>query len=675
MIELQEWKSIYKAIERARRPNELVQGVVIDRDEAQQVIYLKEFGAEPIPMVSLDYSFASYATNGGGLVRRTVTAAADLPAIGDIVLVGRIGGRRRLPRCLGILRQNRPWQSPDGNELVVGASEVFNVKDFGAKNGGDGTQAILDAIDAAKDNGAGTVWFPAGWDLYFEANLLVDAPYIRFEGGPGVRLLQGGDFSVQFFGAQGSGTSLSANAVKGDRVISVTTTGFSAGDWVEISSNAAWPLVTGASVYGEIARIKSIDSGSQLTLHSPLRSGPYNTADTAKIYKNTMLEGSGIGSNIEIVNPTPGTLTSPAVNARWLFNSQWDMTARSIDGSGLALNGCVGAFGIVRAYDLTDDTANNRFGYGVNFVNATCDIDGLWIYAEKCRHGATTGISSVGKGVPRNITYRGVAKDCSAAGWDTHAEGEHITYAGKVVSDSGDLSAQGFGVQVRAPNCRISAVTEITGLRTHGIRIKYDPTAGSGENGINCQIDDGVWIHDLAVASANGIHNSGASGVRIGKVRFENISGTAIVNDTVGGTGQVLLVDRDCAYISVGSSTGGSASALIDRLGQFGTVGITVSGGGNFNLDSRSTLQRFVVGDANNFTIQKNTSWAPQSSLIVVEIFNNSGGAMGTVTFDTGVFRQTGFTSPANGKYKTGLFQWESSLGRFILVGQWSADL
>lgn len=105
-----EWTSIRSMIERVvadiagRRDSYFITGKVIKRDEGKRLVWLKEFGDQPIPIVSFDYTVKYYDDTTTGTKVKTAKAKVDVPKIGATVLVARELGSRRLPRCLGIIQ-------------------------------------------------------------------------------------------------------------------------------------------------------------------------------------------------------------------------------------------------------------------------------------------------------------------------------------------------------------------------------------------------------------------------------------------------------------------------------------------------------------------------------------------------------------------------------------------
>ena len=81
------------------------QGTVTKADPVKNLVWLDEFGGQPIPIFGFSYNVKSYDTQPNGtLTVRHVTVTPQCPNVGDIVLVARQHGSRRLPKCLGVLR-------------------------------------------------------------------------------------------------------------------------------------------------------------------------------------------------------------------------------------------------------------------------------------------------------------------------------------------------------------------------------------------------------------------------------------------------------------------------------------------------------------------------------------------------------------------------------------------
>jgi hypothetical protein len=107
-----DWREIQKEITRlvAQVGEPFVQGKVVKNDSVKKLVWLKEFGDQPIPLISFDYQVKYYYQNpAGNMVPRTTKAHSKeaeilVPRIGETVLVARHMGSRRLPKCLGVVK-------------------------------------------------------------------------------------------------------------------------------------------------------------------------------------------------------------------------------------------------------------------------------------------------------------------------------------------------------------------------------------------------------------------------------------------------------------------------------------------------------------------------------------------------------------------------------------------
>lgn len=87
-----------------------VQGTVIRNDVIRKVVFLKEFGDIPIPLIAHHYqvTYTSRDASGRTVRMKTVAYSKDVevlvPRVGDTVLVAQHLGTRSLPKCLGVIQ-------------------------------------------------------------------------------------------------------------------------------------------------------------------------------------------------------------------------------------------------------------------------------------------------------------------------------------------------------------------------------------------------------------------------------------------------------------------------------------------------------------------------------------------------------------------------------------------
>lgn len=111
-----DWAMIDRRInELAASAPQFAQGVVIKADPTKNLIWLAEFGDQPIPIYTFDYDIKYYDTQPVGnvtsgspvpinLVRKQAVVTPKCPKVGDTVLIAKQYGSRSLPKCLGVLR-------------------------------------------------------------------------------------------------------------------------------------------------------------------------------------------------------------------------------------------------------------------------------------------------------------------------------------------------------------------------------------------------------------------------------------------------------------------------------------------------------------------------------------------------------------------------------------------
>lgn len=131
-----DWREIQSFVNRAitQRGEPFVQGVVVKSDPVKMLVWLKEFGDQPIPVVAFDYEVKYFYNETYGNTqavgapvqtrlksRKTNTAAKEVkvlcPKKGDVVLVARHLGSRRLPKCLGVIKSKGYVTNSEGGGL------------------------------------------------------------------------------------------------------------------------------------------------------------------------------------------------------------------------------------------------------------------------------------------------------------------------------------------------------------------------------------------------------------------------------------------------------------------------------------------------------------------------------------------------------------------------------
>jgi hypothetical protein len=320
---------------------------------------------------------------------------------------------------------------------------VFNVKDYGAVGNGvaDDYAAILAAMTAAGSAGGGVVYFPPG--TYKRAS------GVDFDLPSGVRWKGAGSGSTKILQAIWNGTGLvhtvgnfNQGAASWSALLPLTVDVARQSNTLTVSSTAGilrgdllWigrpdVAVGGDSTIGEFIRVKSVDSGTQITIWGHL--GAAYSASNSGI-KTTGLFKNGVGvAGMTFVNTAPDTTSLSML----MFNGCVDVTIDDvvIQGCGYTGLGLKYVYGAtvsnVHCYDQPDKTGvsdgSQRFGYGVATFHTAQDIRISDTTFTRVRHGFTTN----GNGA-RNITLSNcTATETTGPAFDTHPSSYGVLFSG-----------------------------------------------------------------------------------------------------------------------------------------------------------------------------------------------------------------------------------------------------
>lgn len=123
-----DWQSILDKIDAmiGKRGEYFSQGEVTQRDEINRLVWTKEFGDQPIPLIGFDYQVDVYdATPRNTVVpavgsaspftteKHTYTIRMMVPLIGETVLIAKHLGADHLPKCLGKIQSTNYIGSPE----------------------------------------------------------------------------------------------------------------------------------------------------------------------------------------------------------------------------------------------------------------------------------------------------------------------------------------------------------------------------------------------------------------------------------------------------------------------------------------------------------------------------------------------------------------------------------
>ena len=495
------------------------------------------------------------------------------------------------------------------NELVDGINDVdggfinLAAAPYHVTSGTNITSALQTARDAA---GGKRIYLPAG--TYQIDNYVASPVAMWLEGdGPGATILErAANATALQMGGQviaASSTDLSSDAAAGDvELVVVSTTGIAAGDYLAIASDEAWVGTTAAATTGEIVRVESVDSGTELTLHSPLAYA-YATADNAAVQRLSMQPAVLRGLSFQ--HTTQGTTTALMLDIRCSIPLIEDVEVLNSDGPAMQLQACIeGKIIRPRFVDLSNNAAASRYGYGVSLGAGCRDmriIDPEMVGGRHCVTTAASSASLVGGVARACVITGGTARECTNIPWDTHEEGDQITFVDCQVIDSLDS-----GFHMRAPNSRLVNPI-VDNVKGAGIVLTATATRSMVDGGrvsrcragpaTNAYASQGVRLDGVEQEIINtrihdtqedGIRVAAVTGVRVAHVRVES-AGLSGSNENgvrfVGGSGHyledVMILDTETPV----STTGGAATGFYRAVRQIRggaagtTTGVVAPGG------------------------------------------------------------------------------------------------
>lgn len=408
----------------------------------------------------------------------------------------------------------------------------------------------------------------------------------------GSTLQQAGDVTVfQVLGGHAPGASAKLSETAGGAV-TVTYTGASSvrvGDFVKIYSDDVLPNDQGARTrLGQALEVVAVNNNT-LTLSGDL--------EYASLYK-TNVRASAYESGKAVI--TDGTIRGDQSHPTWTTNlldlrSTVDAVVSHItvrDGNSMGINFVDSVNGLVSqsaAINLTDDTANGHYGYGVHSASSVgTTVDGF--YAEKVRHAVDNNAiglnathvnpSKYGADIGMNASNV-VAVDNTSFAFSWHSEGRLSAVTDSLVFDSfGVLGARGvdntfanvsgsgngrgivFFEYGDGDGKRIS-VSNVSLKENYGYAYykQNNPTENTIDNSFFEILSNKVTIapSDPSVKITNTTLKIGAFATD------ENLQGTWASDQILGGFGQDLIngnAGKDYIWGGLGSDTlyGGSGS-------------------------------------------------------------------------------------------------------------------
>ncbi len=389
-------------------------------------------------------------------------------------------------------------------------------------------------VDAAASAGGGTVYVPStlqmGSGVTLPSNVtLVMGPlaWLESTAATGAIISASGTIAA-------TTATLTANVAKGASTLTVDSTAGLVADDVFIMGDSAQPdSGSPTALNGEMLRVKTVDSGTQITVKGIVRDD-YTTAAGAKLQKVTPVVNVGL-HNVRVKNMVQGASTTTMAKFFACVGVKVTQSRfENADLPGVQVDSCMDVTVADSTFkDFTDDLANGRPGYGVNVAGACDTVHITDNKFHRNRHAVTTNgaAASGGYGQPRNVLVTGnTATDCTAAAFDTHAHGRQITF-----QDNAVFGTMGAGFQIRSGDTRVigNTVQHAVGnsivitTNAHGAEVRGNTLKHCQNHSVAVTAAlDAVVITDNNIDGAkfNGVHiSANATRLTICRNRIFNI--------------------------------------------------------------------------------------------------------------------------------------------------------
>lgn len=461
-----------------------------------------------------------------------------------------------------------PW--PQGAQVIDSRTRLLPGLE-------DNTARLSLLLDEAHSTGL-PLWLPPGRDIVSKAIAKGYSPWII---GNGARIIAPEGKSAEagapnalwsFAGSTAEIAKTTAEVAEGSKVIPVATAGLRVGDLIKIGEKA--PYYTNASeatrYRGQLATVKSIDSGAQLTV---CEAAYHSFATASTVWKVTPLLRPRV-HDLTFLDPNSASPTDylGGLAVRYGVDIDLSIGAEANSAGGLILRDCYHGLARFRGKSSVWINANEQFGYGVDLqlanvgleVHADCSGGGpacttngyneeygepihCDIYARN--HGALYGSALETHAAGRWVRFIEPDVDgCPLNGIITRAPDTEII--GGTFRNCGEngayLNDNCSGTKLRATRIEASALNGVfvqpaaarSGIDLTGVQIKK-----AGRSGIRTvgALEDSV-IKGCTIRAYAGLSESGERyGIRFGAACTRTYVQENAFADPVGGANQCVL--------------------------------------------------------------------------------------------------------------------------------------
>lgn len=316
------------------------------------------------------------------------------------------------------------------------------------------------------------------------------------------------DHGIKLEGAaSGSDLTASANTLIGSKTVTISSTStLAAGDYILLKTVKQIDSESSTRYQGEIHKIASVDSSTQLTLETGVLND-YLTSDTFKVKKITMRKNN-ILSDVTVTSTVASNPEKRTIQFRFIDGFRLkNVEVKDTWETGIAIRS--GLNGIVDDVVVDNIQGSSSIRYGVGIFAACRNIViNNGISRGKMRHSvsqtALTGTDD--EGAPHSIiTNNFVSENATQAHFDTHEGGRNIIFnnCSAVGGTAPDSSTTVYGYQTRSENtifnnCMADGVigaafyikgTKANYCQINNASVKNVKAKGDGAGGYGVDID------------------------------------------------------------------------------------------------------------------------------------------------------------------------------------------